>query len=233
MDGTSLHAACGGGDCSIGLSTPAAWQYYPGDPGTFIPPNATSVSCFGSGFFTPYQLSVAGCVQTPVACNQKIAIDVGAYGPNRDSDTAYAADCLIHAGPGSPFNGTVPPPGDSVDTNNIPPFEFLTGASNPLVTGNILPPQTDVVTSDSLVTVPVFDSSTPPNASGVQVIGFVQLFLQPSGYRVEEGGGPSAYKIRTMVINMVGCGTNASGTPVYGNGPSAVPVRLIANPPAN
>ena len=36
--------------------------------------------------------------------------------------------------------------------------------------------------------------------------------------------------IQTIVINMIGCGTNASGTPIYGNGPSAVPVRLITPP---
>ncbi|MFZ3262806.1 MAG: hypothetical protein WA172_02300, partial [Terriglobales bacterium] len=70
----------------------------------------------------------------------------------------------------------------------------------------------------------------------VQVIGFVQLFLQPNGAHVEGGGGPSQYKIRTTVINMVGCGTNltnSTAVPVYGNGPSAVPVRLISPSTAN
>ncbi len=230
-DLTSLHAGCAAGDCSGGFpSNLYSWQYLPADPGTFVPPSSSSVSCFGSGFFTSYQYSVAGCVQTPIACNQSVAIDSSSYGPNRDLDTSLAVDCLTHHPGPVGDDGS----GDSVNLNNSPlyPFEFLAGEEyNSLVQAGILNPQTPVLTSDSLVTVPVFDSRTL--ASPVQVIGFVQLFLQPSGSHVEGPGGPAAYKIRTMVINMVGCGTNATGTPVYGNGPSAVPVRLIATPTAN
>jgi hypothetical protein len=214
-----LSVACPGGDCSGALPVPSAWKYFPGDLGTFVPPSPNSVGCFGSGRFTSqYQLSVAGCVQSPIACNATIAIDPSNYG-SRDYDTALAVDCLTHA---LPSDG-----GDKVDTTNSPPYAFLPGASNPLFPNP--PPQgTDILTSDSLVTVPVFNSSVTPPTSPVQIIGFVQLFLQPTGSRV-------GYQnlVRTTVINMVGCGTNASGTPVYGNGPSAVPVRLIANPPAN
>ena len=232
MPGTSVSVACPLGDCSGTLAS-SVWQYFPGDPETFTA-SSSSFSCPYSANFTPYQYSIAGCVQTPIACNQSIPIDRSNYG-TRDSETALAVDCLIHSYTNNcdalpPKSCT--PDGDSVDTNTSPPFEFLTGGLNPLVP-KVLPALTDVMTSDSLVTVPVFDSSTPLGTS-VKVIGFVQLFLQPNGSKVEAGGGISQYKIRTMVINMVGCGAQMpSGNAVYGNGPSAVPVRLIATPTAN
>ncbi|MGA9306129.1 MAG: hypothetical protein WBW31_12075 [Candidatus Sulfotelmatobacter sp.] len=87
--------------------------------------------------------------------------------------------------------------------------------------------------SDSLVTVPVIDATPtnwPPTLTTypqVQIIGFVQLFLNPDGRRV---GGSN--QIHTQVINLVGCGDGvgaATGTPIIlGNGASPVAVRLIA-----
>ncbi len=230
-NGTRLHTVCPGG-CGT-PPTPLVWQYYPADFSNFTLPNSSSVSCsgVGPGGLSQQQLNVAGCVQTPIACNQTIGIDSSSYS-SLDSDTANAVDCLTHSTTGG---------GDKIDeiTNpNFPfePFEFLAGADNPIVAAATpgLSAGTDVLVSDSLVTVPVFDSRTL--SSSVQVIGFVQLFLQPTGTRVARGGSyPN--QVRTTVINMVGCGTNlanSTAVPVYGNGPSAVPVRLISPPaPAN
>jgi hypothetical protein len=86
--------------------------------------------------------------------------------------------------------------------------------------------------SDSLVTVPVvnIDSNTPmPLATfpGVQIIGFVQLFLNPAGQEVPL----TTNHIQTQVINLVGCGSNMAvtpATPILGNGASPVAVRLIS-----
>ena len=233
-DKTSLHSACGG-DCSGGLSSPSPWQYFPADfsQGNIIQATTASVSCLGGSRFTQYQLNVAGCVQTPIACgpnnanivdNLYIDTTTDYSGANRDLDTAFAVDnCLTHTA-GARGSGVPPPPGDSVAPNNSPPFQFLAGTQNPMVPTSLA--GSDILTSDSLVTVPVFDSRNLANP--VQVIGFVQLFLEPTGYHVD-----FTNMIPTTVTNMVGCGTNASGTPVYGNGPSAVPVRLISNSPAN
>ena len=83
--------------------------------------------------------------------------------------------------------------------------------------------------SDSLVTVPVInvDSTTTPwplvGYPSVQIIGFVQLFLNPTG-----AASPANGHIRTQVINLAGCGLNATGTPILGNGASPVTVRLIS-----
>ncbi|MGH9647511.1 MAG: hypothetical protein ACRD4E_11930, partial [Bryobacteraceae bacterium] len=77
---------------------------------------------------------------------------------------------------------------------------------------------------DSMVTVPVLDTTGSTVSSPVTVIGFLQLFLQPTGRAVPGTG------MRTKIINLVGCGVNATGPPIYGNGATAVPVRLITPP---
>ena len=117
--------------------------------------------------------------------------------------------------------------GDSVDPAFIPPpFEFLAGGDNPIVQTGALAAGTDVMVSDSLVTVPVFDSSTPATNS-VTIIGFVQLFVNSDGL---SNSAPNLGHIQTTVINMAGCGTGASGQSIIGNGASPVTVRLISSP---
>jgi Flp pilus assembly protein TadG len=221
---TPLQLACNRGNCG-GVVTKAPWYFLPGDTATdFPPPTASSVSCsptVGGFSSTAYELSIAGCVQTPIACNSQVNADLSDY-PTRNSETADAVNCLAH---------TQTSGGDSVDTTNNtpPPFEFLTGNDNPQVEAGAIASNTDVFVSDSIVTVPVFDSTGAyPPANPVQVIGFVQLFLSPLGAQIPPNGR-SRGQVSTRVINVVGCGrTGVAGTPVYGNGPSAVPVRLIS-----
>ncbi len=187
---------------------PNAWKYYPGDPSSFPAPTQALPAC--SAGFTAYQQSIAGCVQTPIACNATVNLDQSVYG-TRDSETADAVNCLTHSATNK---------GDKVDTTIVPspPFEFLAGDDNPVVNAR----GTDILVSDSLVTVPVFDSSQPISGT-VQLIGFVQLFLNPDGHKA-----PNTGHIETTIVNLVGCGTNATGQPILGNGGSAIPVRLLS-----
>ena len=217
---TRLSTACPGG-CTGALPAPAPWKYYPGDPLTsFPPPTVALPTCSQIPTPQPYQYSVAGCIQTPIACNSTVNIDTTAYA-TRDTETVEAVNCLTH----SNANG-----GDTVDPNYGPPnspFEFLAGNDNP-ITG--LSPH-DVMVSDSLVTVPVFDSRGGA-VNPVAIIGFVQLFMNPDGQKAPLPPIPPPYAgtLMTTVINMAGCGTNAAGTPILGNGPSPVAVRLISPP---
>jgi hypothetical protein len=83
------------------------------------------------------------------------------------------------------------------------------------------------------VTIPVYKTSlsTQAPSSPVTVIGFLQVFLNPhSAALPTPPASPPPYSIPVTIINQIGCGTDATGTPVYGNGPSAVPVRLITPP---
>ncbi len=220
-----LYALCntGGniGDCSGGLGTPAPGRYYPGviDPANFPEPTQALPSCSATFIGNlPYQHAVAGCVQKPIGCGlgATINIDQSAYGPNRDLDTAQAVGCMIH------YSGAAGD-SDSIDLASSPPpppFQFLAGNNNPIT--NAI--GKDIPVSDSLVTVPVYDSSGA-TTSTVTVIGFVQLFLNPTGAVI-----PVTNRIPATIINMAGCGTNATGQPILGNGASPVPVRLITPP---
>ena len=215
-----LRTACSTNCDPSTVPAPKPWRYYPGTTdatGSFPAPSASSVVC--PSCTTPYELSIAGCVQTPISCNGTVQVDTNNY-PTRDTETAAAVDDLTH----SSANG-----GDSVDTTAAPspPFQFLAGAENPVpgAAGNV------VMVSDSMVTVPVInvDSTTTPwppaGYPSVQIIGFVQLFLNPTG-----AVSPANGHIRTQVINLAGCGLNATGTPILGNGASPVTVRLISPP---
>ena len=221
-------------DCTTcdATSTPTVWRYYPGttDPTTGSFPAPSASSCDGCAGFSSYQLSIAGCVQTPISCNQTVNIDETAD-LNRDLHTAEAVDDLTH----STGDG-----GDKVDTavvtppTGTEPFRFLAGAKNPVVLSGALAGDAEIMVSDSLVTVPVInvDGTTWPSPGlvfpNVQIIGFVQIFLNPTGAPV-----PGSNHIHTQVINLVGCGSGvggATGTPILGNGASPVAVRLIAPP---
>ena len=192
---------------------PPAWTYTAGDTATSFKP-LSSVACNGSaGLTTNFQLAVAGCVQTPIVCNS--SLDTVAYGTTLDADTQSAVNCLTRA--------TSAGGGDTLTTTNPPPaaFDFFPGTGNPAV-----PPLTTtnpILVSDSLVTLPVYTGSAAPPGPAT-IIGFVQLFLYPSGSSTTPG-------IPATVVNLVGCGNpGPGGTTIYGNGPSAVPVRLITPP---
>jgi hypothetical protein len=218
-------------DCTNNCGPPApgtnVWRYYPGTAdaaGSFPAPSATS--CAGCTGFTAYQLSVAGCVQTPIACNSQVTVDINPYGA-RNTETAPAVNTLTHATAAANS-------GDSVDTAEASPpggnepFQFLAGTENPIVQSGAMASGTQVALSDSLVTLPVIDTAAP-NWPGsyptVQIIGFVQLFLNPTGAAAPVNG-----RIETQVINLVGCGDGTGGVTgqaILGNGASAVAVRLI------
>ena len=218
---TRLRDACAAGNCSVApLPAPLPWKYYPGDPATTFPAPTQALPTCNPTLTTPYEESVAGCIQTPIACNGTANIDTSNYGAARNTETADAVNCLTHSTANQ---------GDSVDPAFIPPpFEFLSGADNPVVQAGALAAGTDVMVSDSLVTVPVFNS-TPgnPPISPVTIIGFVQLFLNPDGI---SNSPPNMGHVNTMIINIAGCGTGAAGQPILGNGASPVTVRLISPP---
>ena len=217
---TPMTLACASGNCSGALPNPAAWNYYPGDPTTTFPPPTTALpTCSQIPTLTPYQASVAGCIQTAISCNNPNAnVDASNYG-TRNSETANAVNCLAHDttfGEGDTVISTVPPPQNT-------PFQFVAGNDNPITGAG-----TDVMVSDSLVTVPVFDTASF-NTSGTNfhIIGFVQLFLNPDSNPAD----PTTGNVNTTIINMAGCGgTSAGATPILGNGASPVAVRLISPP---
>lgn len=221
ISGTMLRPLCNTGQCGNPRSnwfpgTPAAWQFYPGDQSSFPAPTTSLPSCAAS--FNTYEQSVAGCMQTPITCGAVVNLET--LHAQLHQDTANAVNCLTNASNSA---------ADSVDTTSLPPtapFQFLTGTANPLVQAGTISAGTDVLVSDSIVTLPIYDTGSPPTAASprVTVIGFVQLFLNQDGNSANNPG------VSTRVINIAGCGTSATGQPILGNGGSPVPVRLITPP---
>jgi hypothetical protein len=80
-----------------------------------------------------------------------------------------------------------------------------------------------ITTSDSLITVPVYDGASTPSGQ-VSIIGFLQLFIVQAS---PGGGGPKADEFEVTIVNVSGCGTVASAAAVSGGSSSSVPVRLI------
>jgi hypothetical protein len=143
-----------------------------------------------------------------------VDIDANPYTTDRDEDTFQAASCLIHY---TDADGD----SDSIDSAALPspPFQFRAGKKNPIASavGN------DVLVSDSLVTIPVINTTTGKPGTTVTVIGFLQVFLNHTGAVMD-----NAPEIPVRIVNLAGCGTGATGQPILGNGASPVAVRLIS-----
>ena len=121
---------------------------------------------------------------------------------------------MIHQG-----NGNV---GQDVLDTTVTPFQLHAGGNNPFVGPNSSTniQVNDVIsTSDSIVTVPLYDGSPVTGASTVTVVGYLQLFING----VSTNGGMNA-----TILNVIGCGSSPSGSPVLGSG-APIPVRLIHN----
>ena len=212
-----FRSRCGGCANPAGLA-PQVWRFYPADPSSFPPPNQSLPSCNVS--LTPYQNSIAGCVTTPIVCGTTVNL-AQSTATNLHLQASQAVNCLTHA-----LNNK----GDQIDVTLMtsPPFQFLAGDDNPVVSAR----GTDVLVSDSLATVPVYNNTGgAPGSNPVTIVGFVQLFLNPDGRSAPPPPGPGIFPgVNTTVVNLVGCGIGATGTPILGNGSSAVPVRLVTTP---
>jgi len=186
--------------------------------------SATAVPGCATGSI--YQEAVAGCDQNDdeAGLNTKYACGIvggGAqldltFNPGKQSgDSATATECLIHQSAGQ----------DVLDTTQFP-FQIQAGLGNPVITNNV------VTSSNSIVTIPIYDDtvsfSAAVNNPPVNIVGFLQVFINS----VDSGNGD----INVTVLNVVGCTNTATagatcsnptgGTPTV-CGTSPVPVRLI------
>ncbi len=201
---------------SCATTGPATLKYYPLDLSTF--PAPSSVPECSPALITPYQQGIAGCIPVPISCNDQVPLDLNRY-DTRDSEATDAINCLTHANRnGGDTIGSSPP---------AAPFVFVGGSGNPIPGTD----DKDLMVSDSLVTVPVYDNTAGgPPTSTVQIVGFVRLFLNFLG-RPTPTTGPNTYHTRIAIIDLIGCGGGIgarSGTPILGNGSSPIAVRLIS-----
>jgi hypothetical protein len=118
----------------------------------------------------------------------------------------------------------------AVNSANTPPVTITGGTGNPYgLSGKT------ITTSDSIVTVPVYDGTHTGNGSNTTftIIGFLQLFVTDACH------SGSSDTITAVVMNVLTCqatsggcnGQGSSGNPgggfVSGGGATAIPVRLV------
>jgi Flp pilus assembly protein TadG len=229
-----LRSACGAGpgcvfDPPTATTAPALLEYYPA-PLAAAPGGNACPTCSGGG--SDFQSDIECCNPTPLTCGatagpvaSTVAADTTVFPEGGGGPAQTGLQCLIHQTPG---NGQ-----DILNENVLPasltyPLEIQVGNNHPLSGTPAVSTNDFVATSDSLVTVPVYDPNPPgvPPVAGasVQVIGFLQLFITEV---FAAGGGKKAGEFNATVVNVSGCGSSATGTPVYGSGVTAIPVRLI------
>jgi hypothetical protein len=227
----TLSSACGvGGACPTSIPRPGAGQYLPMPaPVHAYCPNSSAQGC--SGGVGPFGMSTQCCDGTTFDYQQcgvsgtvaawDTTTNPGALSTGGNGDAQKGLQCLIHT------NGTGPPSG------NPPQDTISTAQANGLM--QIQPGvfsqsrygisrETLISTSDSIITVPLFDASAwpLPNPPQVTIVGFLQLFVRD----VPSSGGD----MNAVILNVIGCGnTLAVGSAVSGGGVSPIPVHLIHN----
>ena len=186
--------------------------YFPGEAPAFsvaVPSGATG---------TTYEAAVGGCDQKTIyqcgvpnaSAGNPNKIDLSENPGGGTGDTAVAVQILIHQAGGQ----------DALDTAKYP-YQIKTGAGNPL-TGAGLASGSLVTSSNSIVSLPIYDNATPINPTSttpVTIVGFLQVFVN----QVNADGSLSV-----TVLNVSGCSNAATQTALTGTSP--VPIRLITYP---
>ena len=199
--------------------------YVPGQVGTQV---VAMPSCATSDAFN----------QAIVGCDQSTNYSCGVPNPgggnavdliiNPVVPTTQAASCLIHQGDTNDWTESTGQDylySPTFGAPNAYPFQINAGSQSPLV-GAGLAKDTPITASNSIVSLPIYDSGTTIGSStitGVTFVGFLQVFINAF-----DANGD----VNVTVLNVAGCsngnGTSVGATPVIGTSP--VPVRLITPP---
>ncbi|HET9308288.1 MAG TPA: pilus assembly protein TadG-related protein [Candidatus Sulfotelmatobacter sp.] len=175
----------------------------------------------------PYEEAIEGCDQpTNYSCGVPNA-NVADLRQNPANPTSDGVECLIHQG--DLTNWTQSSGQDYFNSFAAPnsyPFQIFAGSSNPIVSGASLPAGSQVTTSPSIVSLPIYDNVATSNINpdvknNVTFVGFLQVFINAA----DNNGN-----VNVTVLNVAGCGNGSPpvGNPVTGNSP--LPVRLITPP---
>jgi Flp pilus assembly protein TadG len=185
--------------------------YAPGQVGTTV----TAIPSCTQG--DAYEEAIEGCdAPTNYQCGAQLANAVElSRNPDTSGATTNGVQCLTAQGNGSGQ--------DTIDTGSYP-FQIQAGDQNPLVTTGLLSHGKTITSSNSIVSLPIYDNAvniTSGATKAVTFVGFLQVFINS----VDQYGN-----VNVTVLNVAGCGNgnNPTGNPVSGSSP--VPVRLITQP---
>jgi hypothetical protein len=180
-----------------------------------------SIAFLGAQSKSAWQANIASCNTDAIVCGTVLqTLNGKAVGP-----ADKGIESLIHAtGLGL---------GQGQDTINVAggtlPYPMFAGSNNPLVKASVIASGAQVVQSDSLVTVPVYDgvdtnggNPLTPGGSQVKVTGYLQMFITDVTHN-----GPDDI-IDAIVINVMSCGANTGGTCAPGGGGSGTSGTVTA-----
>ncbi len=185
----------------LSQTQPVAGQYYPlalsGGALHLCPSCASGTSGF--------QPDIECCNASTVTCGQQYAFDPTVYPEGGAMQNGL--QCLIHQAPSSGQ--------DRYDNSTSSPVLFIAGDNNPFASGSgTIQPGDHIMTSDSIVTVPLYDGVLLPTpGTNFTVIGYLQLFIDS----VDTVSG----KITAHILNVSGCGS----APVRRQPPSRARLR--------
>ncbi len=184
------------------------------DPDVSVCPALNNApTCAPPQGYATYYDGIQCTTNQTVRCRQPIY----AAPQHRISDMQGAASCMIHANTLGArqgqdlFNlvpGATPPVAITAGYNNL----------NSAVRG------TQIASSDSVITVPLFEPGNPV-VSGFLQLGVTQICPANS----PDCGSLPQSGPQVIVLNVAGCNGTTGGYPVTGSGASPVAVRLIAN----
>jgi Putative Flp pilus-assembly TadE/G-like len=205
-----------------------ALQYVPGDASAVTPIAIPTSGGTCASLDNSWTQDVAGCDQSTVyQCGVQQG-NVVNLTENPTNDALNAMQCLINQGVA---NNNLASGQDTLGTyaKGTPPtypFQIQAGSSNPLVLEAGLASGSQITSSSSIASLPIYDQTQLPglNATGtsnVTIIGFLQVFVNAID---------TTYGIDVTVLNVSGCGNAASNTTPAAHGTSSVPIRLISAP---
>ena len=210
----SYPGICHPGPVSQGGVIGARLRIRPGVPGTDTPaPSQYYSLAIGGTGASIYNSNIRTCATAQFACGDTLRLETGAMvGPTRQGFID-----LIHQ-PGQ----------DTIDTTNI----IHAGRNNPMVLAGLIPVGAAITSSDSLVTVPLYDGRElcPGGSCGfdVTIVGYLQVFV------VDVVGQAN---VDAVILNISGCGSiggtcgsGGGGGTISGGGGALIPVRLVRNP---
>jgi hypothetical protein len=192
-------------------------EYVPGaavNSSVAVAANSSAACDAVSDAASQYAQAIAGCDQTTVyACGGPAlaAVDLSENPSGAAGDTANGAKCLINQGGGQ----------DTLDAGEFP-FQIRAHRGNPLVAAGAVANRDVITSSNSIVSLPIYDTANVISQAGpnnVTVVGFLQVFINA----VDPNGN-----VNVTVLNVAGCSNDASKLALLGTSP--VPVRLITQP---
>ena len=193
-----------------GTATPCVPPVMP-KAASYYPLGLTSTAlylCPGcSGLTGGFQQNLECCNASALSCGQQSNVD---YSVNPAGGAALTGgQCLIHQNPGT---------GQDSIIQEFPAI-FTAGPNNPFV-GTSVQANDIIMTSDSVISIPLYDGITVPQTSTpVTIIGYLQVFVM----------GVDNTGIHATILNVSGCGNSPTGPAIQGASTS-VPVRLIQAP---